>query len=67
MDRGRNLNNSRIGLDEPREAQYVKYVFVRPRSCISVDDPLTIANLRPKELEVEGLKEFLQATAPDVE
>jgi hypothetical protein len=67
-DRERNLQNRRMGLvHEPARALFVNYAFVRPRVHIFVDDPLVIANLKPKELEVGGLKEFLQATAPDVD
>jgi hypothetical protein len=55
---------ARIG---PRDSWFVKYAFVRPRVCVSVDDPLGIVNLGPEEMAIGGLKEFLEATAPGVD
>ncbi|KAH8662396.1 hypothetical protein BX600DRAFT_466319 [Xylariales sp. PMI_506] len=50
---------------KPFNASYFKYAFVRPRFRIEVDNALP--NIGPSELEVMGLKEFLQQTAPNVD
>ncbi|KAE9371641.1 hypothetical protein N431DRAFT_508367 [Stipitochalara longipes BDJ] len=65
--RRRLSQHTRLAPGGPNGAWFVKYAFVRPHVCISVGDPLAIANLSPEELEVRGLKEFLKVTAPGVD
>jgi hypothetical protein len=47
------------------QACFIRYAFVRPKANISVENYLE--NLKPEAIEVCGLKEFLQATAPEVD
>lgn len=47
------------------QTKFIGYAFVRLKTQISVDS--VPENLGPEMLEVGGLKEFLQATAPEVD
>lgn len=47
------------------QANFIRYAFVRLKTQISVES--VPKNLGPEMLEVGGLKEFLQATAPEVD
>ena len=67
----RNREVERRGADaaRPRDAHCIRYAFVRSRrGRIAVDDdgpPALLAT--PPELEAVGLREFLAATAPEVD